>query len=301
MGPVLAMVIAGVISIILFFITWRILFGTRTRKTAKATRKAYDGFKTKVSISGIRQRNERFKQISNALNYIPVGRLTDEKREEINRKLAAVHKGNSAIKIAEELHVMQWAFVMMYLVFIIVMMMFWKGFGLFILGCPFVFNMPMAEIAMSTSDEEDMLATEFQNFFSVYYVQYKRLGTGVRLSDVVQSYKNMAPYEMQTFISRIEVDLASGEAHALKMLDRRYCHNPDVHRFCALAATVSRGDSRADKIVESFQTELEHKSIERRRAIVRQRMEMVERVQSAMLYSLVTILLVVVFVFTATG
>lgn len=301
MSAVGAMIIAGIIGYACFLLAWRFMFGTRTRKTNKATRKAHEGFKTRVSISSIRERNERFYMISNALNFIPIGRLTKEKKEEIDRRLASVHKGDTSIRIAEEVHVLQWAYVSLYIITIIVLMIFWKGFGLLLIATPFVFQLPMLSISASTEEEEEMLVTEFQNFFSVYYVQYKRLGTGLRLSDVVQSYKNLAPYEMATFISRLEVDLASGEAHALKMLDRRYCHNPDVHRFCALAATVSRGDARADKIVESFQTELEHKSIERRRTIVRKRIAMVEKVHGIMLYTIVTMLMLVVFIFVATG
>lgn len=296
---VLELLLVGVSAMIVFAIAWRILFGTRTRKTEKATRKVHEGIKEKISISTNRMRNERFRAISNALNFIPIGRLTPQKREEIERQLATAHKGDAAIKIAEEIHVAQWAYTGFYLIFIIFMLLLWKGSLLLLIGTPFVFHIPMAAISGDTEAENEVLIEEFQYFFSIYYVQYKRLGTSLRLVDVIQSYKNIAPYEMQTFVSRIEVDLASGEAHALKMLDRRYCYNPDVHRFCALAATVSRGDARADKIVESFQTELEHKSIERRRAIVHKRMELVEKVQEIMLYGIVTCLLVIVFVFIA--
>lgn len=299
---VFKLIVIGVIAMILFGIAWRIMFGTRTRKTEKATKKAHSGVKSRISISSNRARNERLKTVSQMLNFIPIGRLTPQKREEINRRLATVNKGSDAIRIAEEIHVLQWSYTFLYLVFCCFIIFFiWKGALLLVLGTPIVFNIPMGQISLSTADEEDMLEEQFQYFFSTYYVQYKRLGTSLQLSDVVQSYKNIAPYEMQTFVSRLEVDLASGEAHALKMLDRRYCHNPDVHRFCALAATVSRGDARADKIVESFQTELEHKSIERRRAIVRKRMEMVEKVQGLMLYGIVTCLLVVVFIHVAMG
>ena len=297
----LKLLVIGLLAIAVFWIGWNIMFGTRKRKTSKVTRKVHQGFKERISISAIRVRNERFIAISRALNFIPIGRLTKEKKEEIDRLLATAHKGDSSIRIAEEIHVAQWAYTLCYLVFVIVLMFIWKGFGLLVIGCPFVFRIPLAGVSIEITDENDTLETEFMNFFSIYYVQFKRLGTSLKLSDVIQSYKNIAPYEMQTFVSRIEVDLASGEAHALKMLDRRYCHNPDVHRFCALAATVSRGDARAEKVVESFQTELEHKSIERRRAIVRKRMEMVEKVQAGLLYTVVTMLMIVVFIHVAIG
>lgn len=293
--------LVGLLAIAVFWIGWNIVFGTRKRKTSKATRKAHQGIQQRVSISSIRVRNERFIRISEMLNFIPIGRLTKEKKEEIDRLLATTHKGDTSIRIAEEIHVAQWAYTLCYLVFIIVLMFVWKGFGLFVVAIPFVFRIPLWGVSSGVEEENDVLETEFQNFFSIYYVQFKRLGTSLKLSDVVQSYKNLAPYEMQTFVSRLEVDLASGEAHALKMLDRRYCHNPDVHRFCALAATVSRGDARAEKVVESFQTELEHKSIERRRNIVRKRMEMVEKAQAALLYTVVTCLMVVLFAFVAIG
>lgn len=297
----LKFLLVGIIAIVIFWIGWNIVFGTRNRKTSKATRKAHEGFKQRVSLSSIRARNEKFITISQMLNFIPIGRLTKEKKEEIDRVLASAHKGDTSIRIAEELHVASWAYVLCYLVFVIVLMFVWKGFGLFVLGCPIVFKIPYWGMTSGIEEENEVIEREFENFFSIYYVQFKRLGTAIKLTDVVQSYKNLASYEMQTFVSRIEVDLASGEAHALKMLDRRYCHNPDVHRFCALAATVSRGDARADKVVESFQTELEHKSIERRRTIVRKRMEMVEKVQAALLYTVVTCLMLILFAFVAIG
>lgn len=301
MNGVTAMLIAGVIGIFLFAIGWKLMFGTRTRKSSKATRSSREGFKSHVNISAIRVRNERFVTLSNALNFLPFGRLTPEKKEEIDKKLASSHKGETEIKIAEEMHCMQWAYAMLVLVAVIVLMIFWKGFGLLLLAIPMAFKIPYLSIMAGDAEIEETLVTEFPNFFSVYYVQFKRVGTSVRLADVVQSYKNLAPYEMKTFISQIEQDLSSGESHALKNLDRRYCHNPDVHRFCALAATVSRGDARAEKIVESFQTELEHNTTQRRRAIVQKRMLMVEKVQGAMLYGITTALLVVTFVFVATG
>lgn len=291
----------GLLAILVFWIGWRIVFGTRKRKTSKVTRVAHEGIQRRVSISAIRVRNERFIALSQMLNFIPFGRLTAEKKEEIDRLLATTHKGDKSITIAEEIHVAQWAYTLCYIVFIIVLMFIWKGFGLFVLAIPFVFKIPIWGVSSGVEEENTVLEEEFQNFFSIYYVQFKRLGTSLKLSDVIQSYKNLAPYEMQTFVSRIEVDLASGEAHALKMLDRRYCHNPDVHRFCALAATVSRGDARAEKVVESFQTELEHKSIERRRAIVRKRMQMVEKAQAILLYTVVTCLMLVLFAFVAIG
>lgn len=297
----LRLLIIGIFAIALFWLGWNISFGTRKRKTSKVTRKAHRGFKERISLSAIRERNEKFMRISRALNFIPIGRLTKEKKEEIDRFLATAHKGDSSIRIAEEIHVAQWAYVMCYLVFVIVLMFIWKGFGILVLGCPLVFRIPLLGASARIDEENAILETEFMNFFSIYYVQFKRLGTSLRLSDVIQSYKNIAPYEMQVFVSRIEVDLASGEAYALKMLDRRYCHNPDVHRFCALAATVSRGDARAEKVVESFQTELEHKSIERRRAVVKKRMEMVEKVQAALLYTVVTMLMIIVFIHVAIG
>lgn len=301
MNGVGAMIIAGIIGITCFLIGWRLVFGTRTRKTNKSTKTGREGFKSRVSVSSIRIRNERFTMISNALNFIPIGRLTPEKKEEIDKRLASAHRGETEIRIAEEMHVLQWAYAMITIVAVIILMIFWKGFGLLLLAVPMAFKLPYLTIMAGNEEIEEMLVTEFPNFFSVYYVQYKRVGTSVRLSDVVQSYKNLAPYEMKTFISQIEQDLTSGESHALKSLDRRYCHNPDIHRFCALAATVSHGDARADKIVESFQTELEHNTIQRRRNIVKKRMEMVEKVHGVMLYGITAALLIVTFIFVATG
>lgn len=294
-------IVVGLLAITVFWIGWRIVFGTRKRKTNKATRKAHEGIQMRVSLANIRIRNERFIRISEMLNFIPIGRLTKEKKEEIDRLLATTHKGDSAIRIAEEIHVAQWAYSLCYIVFVLVLMLIWKGFGLLIVALPVVFKIPMWGISTGVEEENDILQVEFPNFFSIYYVQYKRLGTSLRLSDVIQSYKNLAPYEMQQFVSRIEVDLASGEAHALRMLDKRYVYNPDIHRFCAVAATVSRGDARAEKVVESLQAELEHKSIERRRAVVRKRMAMVEKVQAGLLYTVVTCLMLVLFVFVAIG
>jgi len=296
---IIIMIVAGIIAYVLFSLAWFSLFGTRSRRTTKATRNAHEGFKTRMSLSSIRVRNQRFRAISQALNFIPIGRLTPAKKEEINKKLATVHKSDNTIRIAEEIHVMSWAYTGLYLIFIIILMIFWRGFGMLILGCPIVFKMPMASISFSMMDEEEMLQTEFLNFFSVYYVQYKRVQTRIRLADVVQSYKNLAPEEMAAFVSRIEVDLASGEAHALKMLDQRYKHNVDIHQFCSIASAVSRGDSKSDRVIESFQETLQRRDLNRRRKIVQKRMELVEKVQSGMLYTLVTILLVVSFIFTA--
>lgn len=293
--------VVGLLAITVFWIGWRIVFGTRKRKTNKATRKAHEGIQMRVSLANIRIRNERFIRISEMLNFIPIGRLTKEKKEEIDRLLATTHKGDNSIRIAEEIHVAQWAYSMCYIVFVLILMLIWKGFGLLIVALPVVFKIPMWGISTGVEEENDILQVEFPNFFSIYYVQYKRLGTALKLSDVIQSYKNLAPYEMQQFVSRIEVDLASGETHALRMLDKRYTYNPDIHRFCAVAATVSRGDARAEKVVESLQTELEHKSIERRRAVVRKRMAMVEKVQAGLLYTVVTCLMLVLFVFVAIG
>lgn len=298
-NPYLVMVLAGIAAIIFFIIAWFSFFGTRTRKSKKAIRSRVEGYKSKVSLSSIRIRNQRFIMISKALNFMPIGRLTNERREEINRKLATSHQGDAAIRIAEEIHVESWLFAFAYLLFILILMIFWKGFGLFVLGAPLVFKIPESSISLYIMDEEETLQTEFINFFNVYYVQFKRVGRALRLIDVMQTYKNLAPPEMQSFVARIEVDLASGEAHALKMLDRRYCHNPDIHRFCSVAASISRGDSKSEKIIESLQDELTQRDIQRRRKIVQKRMEMVERVQGAMLYTICVILLIVSFVFTA--
>lgn len=295
------MIISGLLAIICFLIAWRSIFGTRTRKSSKATRKMYEGYKSRVSLNSIRVRNQRFVMLSKALNVMPIGRLTKEKKEELDRKIATSHQGDSAIRIAEEVHVMSWAYVFMFMLFILFMMYFWKGFGMLLLAVPFVFKIPESSLSLYIMDEEDTLTTEFINFFSVYYVQYRRVRTALRLVDVIQTYKNLAPPEMQSFVSRIEVDLASGEAHALKMLDRRYCHNPDIHRFCSVAASVSRGDSKSDRVIESLQDELTRRDIQRRRTIVQKRMEMVEKVQGAMLYGIVVCLLVISFVFTAAS
>lgn len=295
------MIIAGLIAIVLFLIAWRSIFGTRTRKSNKAIRKIHEGYKSKISLNSIRVRNQRFVMLSNALNVMPIGRLTKEKKEELDRKIATSHQGDSAIRIAEEVHVMSWAYVFMFMLFILFMMYFWKGFGMLLLAVPFVFKIPESSLSLYIMDEEDTLTTEFINFFSVYYVQYRRVRTALRLVDVIQTYKNLAPPEMQSFVSRIEVDLASGEAHALKMLDRRYCHNPDIHRFCSVAASVSRGDSKSDRVIESLQDELTRRDIQRRRSIVQKRMEMVEKVQGIMLYGIVVCLLVISFVFTAAS
>ena len=104
---VFKLIVIGVVTMILFGIAWRVMFGTRTRKTEKATRKAHTEVKSRISISRNRARNEKLKAVSQMLNFIPIGRLTPQKREEINRKLATVNKGSDAIKIAEEIHVMQ--------------------------------------------------------------------------------------------------------------------------------------------------------------------------------------------------
>ena len=298
-NPYLTMVFAGIAFILFFIIAWFSFFGTRTRKSKKVIRQRKEGYKEKVSLSSIRIRNQRFIMVSNALNFMPIGHLTKERKEEINRKLATTHQGDTAIKIAEEIHVESWLFAFVFLLFILVLMIFWKGFGLFVLATPFVFKIPESSISLSIMDEEETLQEEFINFFNVYYVQFKRVGRSMRLIDVIQTYKNLAPPEMQSFVARIEVDLASGEAHALKMLDRRYCHNPDIHRFCSVAASISRGDSKSEKIIESLQDELTARDIQRRRTIVQKRMEMVERVQGAMLYTICVLLLVVSFVFTA--
>ena len=98
----LKFLLVGIIAIIIFWIGWNIVFGTRNRKTSKATRKAHEGFKQRVSLSSIRARNEKFITISQMLNFIPIGRLTKEKKEEIDRVLASAHKGDTSIRIAEE-------------------------------------------------------------------------------------------------------------------------------------------------------------------------------------------------------
>ena len=125
---VFKLIVIGVIAMILFGIAWRIMFGTRTRKTEKATKKAHSGVKSRISISSNRARNERLKTVSQMLNFIPIGRLTPQKREEINRRLATVNKGSDAIRIAEEIHVLQWSYTFLYLDFCCFIIFYiWKG------------------------------------------------------------------------------------------------------------------------------------------------------------------------------
>lgn len=295
------MIIAFIISWIIFAVSWRIFFGSRTRTTAKANRKSAQKLKDNLSISARKDRNKRYKAISDALNYLQIGKLTPQKKQDIDAKLATIHNDDGAIRIAEELHVLSFGYAFIFLVFIAFCMYFWRGFGMLVLAMPWVFNIPYSSLNVSTSIEAEALESEFINFYNVYFVQFGRVGTQIRLVDVVKSYKNLCPPEMKSFCTRIEVDLASSEDVALRMLDRRYPQNADIRRFCAVAASVSRGDPKAATVIDSLQQELQRRDVQRREAIVAKRMELVEKVQSALLYGIVFCLLGIVFYFTAVG
>jgi hypothetical protein len=171
------------------------------------------------------------------------------------------------------------------------------GLGLFLI--PVIFQIPIWSLQSETMNEEYELDTEFRSFFNIYYVQYRRLKTSVRLIDVVKSYMTVATPGMQLFCNRLLTDLSNGETIALRNLDRRYIKNPEIHRFCAIAQMVSNGDANSDKVVDSFREQLNRKKLMRQRRELNKNKERVEYVTTAILYAVCAIMMIVVFVFMA--
>lgn len=302
MKPVAVLILVSIVLMIAMFITFQVMFATRNKSSNKSVKNTKQKINSRLSANSVREKNRRMKAISDALNILPIGRLTPEKRDEINVGLASAAAAGGEIRIAEEIHVMGWMAALMWIIFVGVLTFFLGKVALLgMLFAPIVYSVPFKGIGMSVQDEEEVLAHEFRSFYNLYYVQFRRAGFSLRLIDVVQSYKGIAPKEMSTFISRLEVDLTSGEANAIRLLDKRYNNNPDVHRFCSIASLVSRGDGSADKVVQSFQEELTRKKIAAQRAELERRKALIDRVINAMLYFIACTMLIIVFIFTAMG
>jgi hypothetical protein len=289
--------VSGGIMLFIMIGIYRTLFNDRGAKNKKDLKKTKDYIHAKLSISAQKQHNEQMKAISDKLNILPFGRLTEEKRLDINQKLAATASVDDEIKIAEEIHVQQWAFVGLWVIFsaFLGLILSAKCFAALALA-PLMFNLPIIMLKASMTSEEEVLENEFRNFYNLYYVQFRRSGYSIRLVDVVQSYKGIAPPEMMMFISKLEVDAQTSEIEALKLLDKRYIKNPDIHRFYSIATLVSRGDGNAEKLVETFQEELTQKKINKQLAELKRREAQVEAVIAAMLYAICTVMMVVTFV-----
>lgn len=298
---VLITVVTCVVLIIIFALLWHNMFSPRTRTAKKTIRLGRDKVKESISISENLRKNLKYKRISDALNMIPFGVLTEEKRKQINAALTAIRSGEGIIKTAEEIHVEQYMFLAFYLVVVAVFVcLVSPACSLLLIGMPFVFNLPLSRINFGVSDEEWYLVTEFRNFFNIYYVQYKRVGANVRLLDVVKSYSSTAPPAMQLFCNRLITDLSNSESVALRNLDRRYVKNADVHRFCSIAQLVSNGDANSDKVIESFRESLNRKKLSRERKILEKQKLAVERVTTFILYAVCCTMMVIVFIFFAT-
>lgn len=298
MIPIL--IITCVVMIIVFAILWSIMFSSRTRTSKKTIKLSKDKIQESISISENLRKNIRYKRISDALNIIPFGQLTEEKRKQINASLTAVRTGEGIIKTAEEIHVEQYMFLGFYLLVVAVFVILASpAFSLALIGMPFVFNIPLSRINFGVSDEEWYLVTEFRNFFNIYYVQYVRVGANIRLLDVVKSYSSTAPPEMQLFCNRLITDLSNSESVALRNLDRRYVKNADIHRFCSIAQLVSNGDANSDKVIESFRDSLNRKKLSRERKILEKQKAAVERVTTIILYLVCIAMMAVVFWFFA--
>ena len=284
-----------IVSVIMIFIYLN-LFGDRTTKSKRRLNRAKDDVKNKLSISAQKQRNLRMKHISDILNILPFGRLTEAKRKELNQKLAAVSTADDEVRIAEEIHVQQWAFALLWIIFCVFLgaiFSYYCFLGLVL--TPLMFMMPIIMLKATMNSEEEVLEDEFRNFYNLYYVQFRRANTSLRLIDVVQSYKGIAPPEMMMFVSKLEVDAQTSEIEALKLLDKRYSKNGDIHRFCSIATSVSRGDGNAEKIVKTFQEELTTKKVNKQLKELHRREQLVENVIAGMLYTVCTVMMVVTF------
>lgn len=298
MNIVGTIIIVSIVMIGLFAVIWRLLFGARNRKTIKSSKKTKVNVKQKLSVTSAKRRNEQFIAISNLLNIIPFFRLTKENRDEINRRLSASTPVGSTIKIAEELHVESWAITLVWSLFVIFISFFWTPLILGLVAVFFLRTFPYRDIGLSATAELEAVEENFIDFYGQYYVQFQRKKQSLKLLDVVLAYKGFAPPSMATFISRLEVDLATGEYHALRMLDKRYNSNPSVHRFCAIAAIVSRGESNADRVVDGFQDELSRNSLLKRRKVVQKRKDLVAKVHAALLYVLAVSIMILALIFT---
>jgi hypothetical protein len=289
--------ICGGIMAVIMITIYLSLFGDRGSKNKKDLKKTKEYVNNKLSISAQKQRNEQMRAISDKLNILPFGRLTEEKKQDINQKLAATASVDEEIKIAEEVHVQQWLFVLLWTVFsaFLGLVLNAKCFIAFILD-PLMFMIPIISLKASVSAEEEVLEDEFRNFYNLYYVQFRRSGYSLRLIDVVQSYKGIAPPEMMMFVSKLEVDSQTSEIEALKLLDKRYIKNPDIHRFYSIATLVSRGDGNAEKLVETFQEELTQKKIDKQLKELKRRETQVEGVIAAMLYAICIVMMVITFI-----
>lgn len=280
---------------------WKLFFGARKGRTKKTQKLAKNKVKEKLAISDIQQSQLRYKALSDIFNTCTFGRLTPMKKDKYNALLASVKDKDAVVKTAEELHCQQWFVLIIYIIILVFLTFAWSyacSLGLFLM--PLVFAAPVFLVKTQVWDEEYELDTEFRNFFNIYYVQYKRIGNSVNLLDVVKSYMTVAPAGMQLFCNRFMTDLSSGEAYALRNLDRRYSKNGDVHRFCAIAQLVSSGDANSEKVVDSFREALNRKKLMRQRKELQKNKASVEFWTTGILYAVCMTMMAVVFVFLAT-
>lgn len=249
---------AFLIFLIFVWSMWKWFWRARTKHTRKQHQQAQTVIRQRVGVADYKKYTEFYTVISHLLNYIPLGRLTADKRNEYSALiLNADARHNGRLSIPEEYHVKQWICVGIMTVVLLFLSLISKFFLIAFVLLPYVFGFPISDLRESTSSGLDASMLQFRDFYNIYYAQYMRAKSNLRLQDVITSFKPLAEKEMRGMLDRVECDIAKGEDYALEQWDSRYPDSPKIHRFCVLAGMVSRGEGNVGEAIESFGQELE--------------------------------------------
>lgn len=253
MNYVLVIVIVAIVYLIITLIIVHKINSRITYKSKKDFKRSSTEISTKLNRSKQLETEIKMRRISNMLNKLPMGNLTKEKYEEWELFLEArsYERGTERV-LPYEVHVYQWLFVGIDILFSLLFFLFSPLLSLILLLCsPLFFKLPVGIFLGDNISESSVVKNEFIYFYRCYYSQYLKKGNTLKLEDVVTSYADTAPTGMRKFVNNLLLDSRISDSLALYKLNKSY--NLDiVSRFCQIATQVSRGDSDSSYAVSSF-------------------------------------------------
>lgn len=251
---VLIVIGAIVLAIIFCFVVYKWMFTPRQSKIVRTSLRRSQKIDKTISY----RENEKVLKMkisfAEFFSRLPLVRMTDEDKEEIQQLLLAVDKRvkSGRMMLAEEFYFIQLGIAGAIFLICVMGMLITPLTIVGILIIPFCMRIPIKLLQAERNDYAVALADEFLAFYKLYYVQFIRPDNTTTLSYVINSYLPSASTEVKRILKVVDGDLSKGEEYALKRFDQRFPDSPKVHKFCAVAQARIKGDETCYETLKSL-------------------------------------------------